>query len=486
MPELNKDVILLILEELQDNHVKSLYPYLLVNKTWCETTVPILWKNPVNRYYKIDKVNNNLFNVICSHLSEESKNNLKNQGIDLFTKKVYQRPSFNYIVFWRHLDLFFLKLMIDFFFKCTNIEKIKIPLVCDEILNLFNKNARFVFLNLINSQRFKTFYISGTEQCFSELETFQCNDFVNCNVLKKLAIKNTSIKELKFEIDNNINKPGIVRLIEVQKNLKKVYLICNYVTNINNESYHKILEESLIKCANTIQYLRIDWNPFTRFLSYLVNLVSLEIKASYDSNWSNLEEVSLPLLKFLKAHSMSSRILANLIKNTKGHLIEISILYRSIDDGKLIQTIYQNCSNLDYLKLSMYNNDIFEFEDLLINCQFLNRLEVMGMYYSFNEFSWNNLFKILTKFSRTRLFKFKFSSYQREFEIIPLKYFLCNWNDEYPMLLQIISAEHISRGHPTRKELQEELEILLRRYKTNGIIENYSIDRDDFEDSMLQ
>src|SRR3954462_8083215 len=103
MPELNKDVILLILKELQ-NDDKSIYPYLLINKTWCETTVPILWKNPVDRYYEIEKVNNNLFDVILSHLSEESRDNLKNQGIDLF-KKIYQRPVFNYISFWRHLDL---------------------------------------------------------------------------------------------------------------------------------------------------------------------------------------------------------------------------------------------------------------------------------------------------------------------------------------------------------------------------------------------
>ncbi|RGB22081.1 hypothetical protein C1646_776673 [Rhizophagus diaphanus] len=481
MPELNKDVIFLILKELQDD-VKSLYPYLLINKTWCETTVPILWKNPVNRYYEIDKVNNNLFNVIISHISEESKENLKNQGIEIFTK-TYKRPSFNYISYWRHLDLLFLQLMMDFFLIYKNIEKFKISIIENEIFNLFNKNTKFNFLNLINSQRFNTFHISGTENCFSELETFHCNDFINCNILKRLAIINTSIKELKFEIENNIDKSGIVRLIEVQKNLKNVYLILNY-TYIIDESYHTTIENSLIKCANTVQYLRIDWKPYTKFLSYLVNLVSLEIKAPHDVhdvNWSHLDEIFLPLLKILKAHSIPSRILTNLIKNTKARLIEISIFYQGIDDGKLIKAICQSCPNLSYFRLSMYNNDISKFENLLINCLSLNRLEITGMNV-FNEFNWDMLFIILAKFSPIGLFNFKFSSYRSKFKLSSLKLFLDNWKNRYPMLLQIISAEHISKDHQRRKDLRKKLENLVQIYKANGIVEKYNIDGDDFED----
>ncbi|PKK64177.1 hypothetical protein RhiirC2_757131, partial [Rhizophagus irregularis] len=95
MLKLNKDVIFLILEELQDDN-KSLYSCLLVNRTWCETTVPILWKNPARQYYSTNNAYNILLNVILLHLSEESRNNLKYQGINLFMKP-YQRPLFNYI-----------------------------------------------------------------------------------------------------------------------------------------------------------------------------------------------------------------------------------------------------------------------------------------------------------------------------------------------------------------------------------------------------
>ncbi|RGB38707.1 hypothetical protein C1646_755414 [Rhizophagus diaphanus] len=45
MSELNRDVLYLIIKELQ-NDKKVLVSCLLVNKMFCETTIPILWENP--------------------------------------------------------------------------------------------------------------------------------------------------------------------------------------------------------------------------------------------------------------------------------------------------------------------------------------------------------------------------------------------------------------------------------------------------------
>src|SRR6266498_4067025 len=134
---LNKDVTLLILEELQDDN-KSLYSCLLVNRTWCETTVSILWKIP-GRIHLTEKAESKLFNVILLHLSEESRDNLRNQGIDFFTE-TYQPPLFNYISFWRHLDLELLECIIYNIFNNyfeEKFEKSKIYIIGNEILNLF-------------------------------------------------------------------------------------------------------------------------------------------------------------------------------------------------------------------------------------------------------------------------------------------------------------------------------------------------------------
>src|SRR3954451_6593706 len=103
--ELDKDVLFLIFEALK-NDKKSLHSCLLVNRSWCVTTIPILWRDPgkyfitvnSNNAKKIDK----LFNIIFLHLSKESKDILKNQGINILITEKYQNPLFNYISFWKY------------------------------------------------------------------------------------------------------------------------------------------------------------------------------------------------------------------------------------------------------------------------------------------------------------------------------------------------------------------------------------------------
>src|SRR2546430_6947356 len=100
MSSLNKDVLFLIFKELK-NDKNSLHSCILVNRTWCLTAVPNLWENP-GQYFMIGENSKELlFNVIILHLSEESRDILKNQGINNPITKTYQRPLFNYINFWK-------------------------------------------------------------------------------------------------------------------------------------------------------------------------------------------------------------------------------------------------------------------------------------------------------------------------------------------------------------------------------------------------
>ncbi|PKC64393.1 hypothetical protein RhiirA1_462478 [Rhizophagus irregularis] len=479
MSKLNKDVITLILKELYDKD-NTLYPCLLVNRTWCETTVPILWKNPFRYHLKKD-AHIIIINVILSYLSEESRDNLKSQGIKL--PKTYQQPLLNYISFWKYLNLDVLERVIETFVTDTNniIIKPEIHILGLEIMNIFSRNTKFYFLRSFSHS---SFFIFGTKLCFSELESFCCNSTTINNILaKELAILNTSFKKLIFDILYYNHNPGIIKLIEDQKNLKEVKLIYKCLL-INNESIIRPLEESLIKCADTIQYLRIDWKPVTKLFSYLVNLLSLEINAFGHKNWNHFEKISLPLLKYLKAQFFSSNILASLIENTKGNLIEISIIYdRSDDEGRLIQAIYQNCPNLNYLKLSLFNENISEFENLLINCRILNGLEIYSTHE--DQINWKILFEILTRSTPISLFKFKFiyfsiDSYLK-IDLESLSLFLDNWKDRRSMLLQIFSLGDMLNVEQKRQHLLK-LKDFLQKYKTKGVIKNYVTDGMGFED----
>ena len=93
MSKLNKGILFLLFEELQDD-LKSLFSCLLVNKLWCETVVPILWRNPWR--FDINYQNkSSLSNIITLSLSDDIKEILISQGVQ-FTSTIMQKPLLFY------------------------------------------------------------------------------------------------------------------------------------------------------------------------------------------------------------------------------------------------------------------------------------------------------------------------------------------------------------------------------------------------------
>ena len=102
-----------------------------------------------------------------------------------------------------------------------------------------------------------------------------------------------------------------------------------------------------------------------------------------------------------------------------------------------------------------------EFENLLINCQFLNGL-IIDLYNSVS--SWDKLFEILTISSPIGLFKFKFY-YFKKIKLEYLKSFFDNWINRKPMFLKIYNYNI---------NLQQ-LNDLTKEYKAKGTIKQYLI-----------
>src|SRR6266498_912785 len=98
MSKLNEDILFLLFEELQDDS-KSLFSCLLVNRLWCETVIPILWRNP---WCYEDNINyqkkSSLYYIITFSLSNDIKEFLTSQGIQLYPIS-YQSLSFDYLSF---------------------------------------------------------------------------------------------------------------------------------------------------------------------------------------------------------------------------------------------------------------------------------------------------------------------------------------------------------------------------------------------------
>src|SRR5688572_8768520 len=103
MSKLNKDILFLIFEELQDD-LKSLFSCLMVNRIWCETVIPVLWRNPWR--YNINYINKSylLFTIFISCLPNDVKEFLINEGIQLPIIS-YQPLLFDYFSFCRSINI---------------------------------------------------------------------------------------------------------------------------------------------------------------------------------------------------------------------------------------------------------------------------------------------------------------------------------------------------------------------------------------------
>jgi hypothetical protein len=436
MLNLNRDILYLIFDELQDDK-KTLYSCLRVNKTWCEIIIRILWKNPWKFLNKgKEKL---LLNVIISHLTEKSRNNLKIKGVNLLINNSFKRfhPRrllYNYITYCRHLNLKSIEKMINSIYKDTKKSIIK-----KEIFDLFiNKDMRFTHLYIPKNFNHQINLIPGVELCLSKIGFLSCSVSVNNGLLDLLIEMCTSIKDMELVIDSTDINYEIIKLIENQKRLINIRIEVSYYSD-DHRSFYESLESSLIKHANTIQLFRTTRIPVTKFLSSFVNLKILELNNYHHVDvWKHIEDLSFPRLQnlTLKISFIPINALTSLIESTSGCLNEIiidRINHEEIDNKRIIQTIYQNCPNLKYLKLTLLNNNILELKNLLINCQYLNGLYILNKMEI--RFNWNNLFDILIKSSPTSLFKFKFDIYVGpKFE--SLKLFFNNWKGRRPMLLQ--------------------------------------------------
>ncbi|RGB25483.1 hypothetical protein C1646_802296 [Rhizophagus diaphanus] len=470
MSKLNEDVLFLILEEVKKDK-KSLYSCLFVNKEWCKVTLPFLWNNP-NEYCKSSKL---FFNTLLLHLSEESKDNLKNHGVELFTE-IYNRPLFHYIYFWKHLNLHSLDIIFNSRTIMKNIGDFKWNIMRKEILNLLiSKNSSYTHLYIYIDFDYQLFNNPGINDCFSKLQFVSCGDNTKQYILEGFASICKSIKSLRIDIvmtDKNSN-PGLIKLIEAQNNLNIVnFDRCR--NDDSNEIYRKTLEESLIKSADTIQNLTIKWKPITNMLFHLVNLISLDINLSgyplYHSFYINLENVTLPFLKFLRTYRVPSRNLVSLVENTNRSLIEINA--DANHNGKFTQAIRNNCPKIEYLRLPIKDN-ISELGKLLISCKCLKGLYIITD--ALDESNWDELIDTLIQFSPINLYKFKFTS-TKYLKLESLKFFLDNWEKRHSMLLQIV----MFMGSLEREQRQQQIN-LLEEYKGKGIIKNFHFS-EEFED----
>ena len=213
MSKLNKDILFLLFENLQDDS-KSLFSCLMVNRLWCETVIPILWRNPwcYNiRYLK----NSSLYYIITFYLTDDIKEFLIRQEIQI-PQISYQQLLFDYLSFCRSINI---EAINNIIYSGSSLAYNQF-LLKQEIYNLIiRKCSELKYLNM-ESINHLIFYLLEAKVCLDSLCELVCDTHTDplyfygltriCQNIQRITIVNTKI---------DIND-GIVKLIEIQKNLK--------------------------------------------------------------------------------------------------------------------------------------------------------------------------------------------------------------------------------------------------------------------------
>ena len=444
MSKLNKDILFLLFEELQ-NDSRSLFSCLLVDRLWCETAIPILWRDP---WCYEDNINyqkkSSLYHIVTSYLPNDIKEFLTSQGIQLCPIS-YQSPLFNYLSFCRSINMNVIKSIISIGSSSTYNQF----LLQQEIYSLFmRKFSEIKYLDM-RSIDHQIFYFSKANSRLESLCELKCDLSISpvyffglalvCKCIQRFIIINT--------ISPNINvHDGIVKLIQVQKNLryfkwKDDFSDFDFDDFDFDDIYEKIflaLEEK----ADTLNHLvinfqyHLDYYPYIPIppipinLSKFHKLKTLKINApDYEFDDQLNKSVYQNLEVFQTDNYIEYFTIHTIIKNSGGNFRKILIkgdyyLDTWEDDEDYLnfsRTIYENCPLIEYLPLVFSSTNFSEFDKLLKTCR---KLKVLSIYMIHmdeeNEFKSNEekllgygekLSKALIEFAPKNLRIIKFSKY---------------------------------------------------------------------------
>jgi hypothetical protein len=472
MSELIPDIFALIIKELDDDH-NTLFNCLLVNKLWCKLTIPILWRDCLNRNFKLrsyDEKSISLIKILFTFLSKKSKNSLIKKEIDLSFIQT-QEPLFNYISFCRSIVTFDVTNIIKYCFD-PPLSKDQEKIIEVEFYDMiFNNCFKLRRLNISHELCYKKSNMKNPirlkDNLFNIVELI-CGQYVDEEFFYILAENCVNIKKLELKGSNRNNNQGLIKLIQVQNKLE--YFAYNGIKGRNWDNFCEEMGQALIKHKNTLKHLYSK----TRLCIPLIMLNSFENLETLNLGYStrsmdDLHLVKLPKLQNLKVCHLTE--LKEFIQNTSGYLKTIKIHNQFANNLKaedvisIIITIYYHCPKLEYLCIPFVDTIDDALEDLLINC---NQLKNIKIYEFSNEsLDGDTLLRILSKSTSKKLQRIEMKG-SWNFSAERLEEFLNNLKEKNHSLYFKFG---LNRNTTSNEEI-EEISNVIRNFIDDNVLKN--------------
>ncbi|GBB89109.1 hypothetical protein RclHR1_01580010 [Rhizophagus clarus] len=459
----------------------------MVNRFWCETTIPTLWKNPWR--YNINYSNkNSLYSVIAFYLPDDIKkllirprNDIKklltSNGI-LTSPILHQSLLYDYLSFCRSFDVEVLNSIISM----GLLDLYSQFLLRQEIYNLLmRKCPELKYLN-IKSIKHQIFYFPEAKARLESLCELKCDTSIDpsyfyglariCQYIQRLIIINKKI---------NVNY-GAVKLIENQKNLKYFELKDDFDDKEFIEDPYEEILLALENNADVLNHLIISPQSISLYYEHTIiqvvlaefhKLKTLIINDHIPFSKKQLNMLVYHELEIFNIDFISLNDASIIIENSGGNLKEILLRYYDYeywyddfdkDSLNFIRKVYINCPVIEYLSLllSSTTEHFIEFEKLLKTCQNLRSLLLIISDVDDKKEIGEELLNLLIRSAPTNLREIRFLN-DFQFSLNNLEEFFKNWKDR--PALSILTSD------PLYKE--KDYVKLINKYKNNGVIKDF-------------
>jgi hypothetical protein len=474
MSKLNKDILYLIFEELGKDS-KSLFSCLMVNKIWSETVIPILWRNPW--CYDISYDNKSyLFAIIAFYLPDNTKEFLTVQGA--LPQISCQPPLFDYLSYCRSINVKIINKIIS----TGSLLLYDQFLLQQEFYNLFiKKSQEFRYLDM-RSIKHQIFYFPEAKIRLESLCEIRCDTSIDSSYFYGLARICHYIQRIII-INKNIEANlGMIKLIEVQKNLKYLEWKDDFDDDFYTDPYEEILLV-LEKKADILNHLKIflqyvdcfEHTLLQEVLRKLYKLKTLIVNGIFIFfSEDQLKTFAYRNLEILNIDCITLNTASSIIENSGGNLKEIllssyyDIIYNDdFDEGSLnfIRKIYENCPKIEYLSL-IFSSSVehyTELENLLKTCKNLKSL-LLVIFYENN--TTDNILEIIIRSAPINLNEIRLFD-DIHFTLEELEEFFKKWKGR--PALSMFTPDPIYKG--------EDYVALIDSYKNDGVIKDFSCEK---------
>ncbi|GBC07552.1 hypothetical protein RclHR1_07530001 [Rhizophagus clarus] len=493
MSNLNRDVLFMIFEELQDDS-KFLFSCLMVNRLWCEIVIPVLWRKPW--CYDINYRNkNSLYTIITSYLSDDVKEFLRKKGIQISSQSL----TFDYLSFCKSINV----KIIDEIISIKYLTEYNRFILQEEIYSfLIRKCPEIKYLNICGT--YELVYLPESKVRLESICELTCDTSIDPKYHYRISHICQQIQRIIIINNNYKVNHGTTKLIEFQKNLKYFKwvdkfdddedLYIDLLVDPYTEIFHILKKHAstLNHFEVSLQYDDYDYSDYYSiyndydytFLQYtlleLHNLKVMKIESPIFLNSNEFEnelkKVTYRNLEILKVGIIDIYQATSMIKNSF-YLKELWIdnYYKNYDmfagdSFNFIRAICENCFLIEYLSIPTFpllEDYCIEFEKLLKKCQKLRSLHFKSTYYEENELEFGKyLLDVLIKEAPTNLNEIGIP-YDIRLSLDDLEIFLEKWKGR-PAISIIMGEISFYRGDNSYRKL-------IDRYKTEGVIKYTNI-----------